>query len=620
MSEQTLAQRLSEGKLPPVEALRYSMVLAEALRRAHDEGRPHGAVCPTNIVLQGGNIELCHKAELPEIIPYAAPEILQGQPPDARSDLFSFGATLYEMLTGRRAFDGADRSAPASSGSPAVDRLVMACVSHEPASRPQRFQKVMLELKLMLVGAQRASVPSARAADIAAVRGDLGKLESRLADRLNANEKALAELQRLAADTASRTPDPETLKIELLQLEDRLATRLHAVERAVAEPNATLRGEIRQLDARISEARTEAGQIEERIAARLSGEQSDVARAMSEARAAAQTDLDQLEARLSGRIFEQAKGIAECRDLASGAISRADVEQIVARISAQFAEQAKAIIETREYAATGISRSEIDQIVARISGQFAEQAKAMNDIREHAAGAISRSEIEQLTARISAQIGDQVNAVAEARNAATRGMEELEARLTARIAEQVQAMQAGHAADTAAAKRGLVELEARLVAHGASQEQAIAESRNAAAEAMHGLRAQVSEIAAQLEAARQTGPAMEEAILHFREGMESLSHRLATIEAQQIGGEAARIEQMEQGVDGVRRQITELHDLVAQDLLTFEQTLKAHASSIDSARTAMAQTDDLVERVVEALETLQSAVLDQNEDRAVAVN
>lgn len=59
-------------------------------------------------------------------------------------------------------------------------------------------------------------------------------------------------------------------------------------------------------------------------------------------------------------------------------------------------------------------------------------------------------------------------------------------------------------------------------------------------------------------------------------------------------------------MEGVRARVDELHVLVAEDLLSFEKSLQAQAVAIDSARTAAAQTDDLVERVVEAVESLSS--------------
>jgi hypothetical protein len=59
---------------------------------------------------------------------------------------------------------------------------------------------------------------------------------------------------------------------------------------------------------------------------------------------------------------------------------------------------------------------------------------------------------------------------------------------------------------------------------------------------------------------------------------------------------------------------------VAGDFSDFEKGLKSQAAAIQSARTAMGQTDDLVERVVEALESLQSAMLEPREERAVLMN
>ena len=61
-------------------------------------------------------------------------------------------------------------------------------------------------------------------------------------------------------------------------------------------------------------------------------------------------------------------------------------------------------------------------------------------------------------------------------------------------------------------------------------------------------------------------------------------------------------------------------DVIMADLNGIEQSLTTHAAAIDSARTAMAQTDDLVERVVEALELLQTSVLDQHEERAALID
>jgi septation ring formation regulator EzrA len=104
--------------------------------------------------------------------------------------------------------------------------------------------------------------------------------------------------------------------------------------------------------------------------------------------------------------------------------------------------------------------------------------------------------------------------------------------------------------------------------------------------------AQVDEkIAAMLQ---QTGPAVE--------AVTAVNQRMAAAE---------------QNMEEIRKHFATLQANVAGDLHDFETSLKAQSAAIDSARTAMAQTDDLVERVVEALELLQSSMIDQHETAGV---
>jgi len=164
--KKTLAQRLSEGRLPVAEALRYSVQLAEELRKLHDAGGVHGAVTPSNLGLGPDGVELLPAPEgsARAITPYTAPEVVQGLPADPRSDIFAFGAILFEMFTGRQAFDGETRATLAAnltkaptpaSGSPAVDRLLRKCLSKNPEMRSPRMQKIVLELKLLNVAVRR---------------------------------------------------------------------------------------------------------------------------------------------------------------------------------------------------------------------------------------------------------------------------------------------------------------------------------------------------------------------------------------------------------------------------------------------------------------------------------
>ena len=82
---------------------------------------------------------------------------------------------------------------------------------------------------------------------------------------------------------------------------------------------------------------------------------------------------------------------------------------------------------------------------------------------------------------------------------------------------------------------------------------------------------------------------------------------------EQSAGLVQRVAAAEANMEEIRKHFATLQSNVAGDLHDFEQNLKSQAIAIESARTAMAQTDDLVERVVEALELLQSSVLDQHE-------
>ncbi len=78
-----------------------------------------------------------------------------------------------------------------------------------------------------------------------------------------------------------------------------------------------------------------------------------------------------------------------------------------------------------------------------------------------------------------------------------------------------------------------------------------------------------------------------------------------------------RMAAAEANMEEIRKHFAILQSNVAGDLHDFEKTLKAQGVAIESARTAMAQTDDLVERVVEALELMQSSIIDQHEPAGV---
>lgn len=128
---ETLAQRLERGPLPVDEALRYAIEIADALQKAHSDGVLHRDLKPANIMLTSSGSKLLDFG-LAKLRPagsfsllsqfaggtvsapgtilgtllYMPPEQIEGKEVDARIDIFSFGAVLYETLTGKRAFGG----------------------------------------------------------------------------------------------------------------------------------------------------------------------------------------------------------------------------------------------------------------------------------------------------------------------------------------------------------------------------------------------------------------------------------------------------------------------------------------------------------------------------------
>jgi hypothetical protein len=240
----TLDQRLADGEISAAQALSYAINLAEALRQMHDAGQVHGAVSPVNITVSGTRLELLPAAAPAEgATPYTAPELLQGHPADARSDIFSFGAVACEMLTGRPAFRGDNRAAlaeailhavPPSSGNPGMDLFLSTCLAKDPAARFERMQKVLLELKLLAVHARRAENPARRGQAAAAFRSELQEIETCLVSRLEAHE-------RTASDTGRATREAlDTLREQISALGAQFAAAQQRAEQGASSARNTI--------------------------------------------------------------------------------------------------------------------------------------------------------------------------------------------------------------------------------------------------------------------------------------------------------------------------------------------------------------------------------------------
>src|SRR5262245_23424597 len=188
---ESLADRLAKGPLPADQALRYAIQIADALDKAHRAGIVHRDLKPANIMLtksgaklldfglaktrgndseavitgqsnlQTERISLTGEGTIVGTFQYMAPEQLEAGQVDARTDIFAFGAVLYELMTGRRAFTGKSQASligailkddppPISSIQPmsphTLDRVVKTCLAKDPDDRWQTAHDLMLEL------------------------------------------------------------------------------------------------------------------------------------------------------------------------------------------------------------------------------------------------------------------------------------------------------------------------------------------------------------------------------------------------------------------------------------------------------------------------------------------
>jgi len=208
---ETLAARLEKGPLPTPDVLRYAAEVADALDKAHRQGMVHRDLKPGNIMLTRTGAKILDFGLARVMVPaapagagglpgsamlsqtptmttpltaagmlvgtfqYMAPEQLEGREADARSDIWAFGATVYEMATGRKAFEGHSQASLIASilkeqprriaevqplTPPGLDRLVERCLAKDPEDRWQSARDLAHELEWIARAGSQAGVPA----------------------------------------------------------------------------------------------------------------------------------------------------------------------------------------------------------------------------------------------------------------------------------------------------------------------------------------------------------------------------------------------------------------------------------------------------------------------------
>ena len=173
---ETIAARLKSGPLPVKTALLYASQIAAALAEAHGKGIVHRDLKPGNIMIAKSGVKVLDfglaKSGQDETVTasrmvmgtpaYMAPEQREGKPADARSDIYSFGCVLYEMLTGGRV--GAQRKRIPSRK---LEKIVNRCLEEDPGRRWQSAAELERELERITTGNKPLETVSAAAAILA---------------------------------------------------------------------------------------------------------------------------------------------------------------------------------------------------------------------------------------------------------------------------------------------------------------------------------------------------------------------------------------------------------------------------------------------------------------------
>jgi eukaryotic-like serine/threonine-protein kinase len=183
---ETLARRLEKGPLNLDEAITVAIAIGDALDKMHREGVTHRALRPSKVMLTPAGpkllgIRLAEPKPTPDaslspksLLPvsdtdlqYTPPECLDGKDPDARSDIFAYGAIVYEMIAGQKAFEGKSRAVLIASiatadpdplsktrpdAPPMLQHIIQRCLAKDPEDRWQTAHDLLVQLRWVAEG------------------------------------------------------------------------------------------------------------------------------------------------------------------------------------------------------------------------------------------------------------------------------------------------------------------------------------------------------------------------------------------------------------------------------------------------------------------------------------
>jgi hypothetical protein len=386
-------------------------------------------------------------------------------------------------------------------------------------------------------------------------------------------QKIIMELKLLSvaarrADSvpAARGVSDGALRLEIQQLEARLAVRLASHDKILAEKQAA------------------AGQTIEALREQLAGVNSQIA-AVLERPVEPALDVDALTRQLTVHINESLEAARQQHT--------SQLQEAIAAVTQQLSSHVKESNEAAEQQHT----ARLQEAVADVTRQLTAHAKETVEAADQQHTADVQQAIAAASQQHTAQLQEAIAAATSQLTAhAKETVEATNQQHTAQIQEAIAAASQQH---TAQLQEAIAAATSRLTAH--AKEAVEAANRQHTAQVEEAIASASQQHAAQVQEA--IAAASQKHVEQVNETVAALNQRMGSAE---------------QNMEEIRKHFSTLQSNVAADLHDFEQSLKSQSVAIESARTAMAQTDDLVERVVEALELLQSSVLDQHEAAGVS--